>query len=71
MSVREQVRALADQLPEEATWDDVAYEIYVRQAIEKGFEASRAGRLIPAEEAKAYLNRLRAANESSLDDRRA
>ncbi|RZK23006.1 MAG: hypothetical protein EOO56_06575 [Hymenobacter sp.] len=71
MSVKEQIHALADQLSEEATWEDVAYEIYVRQAIERGIAASEAGRLIPADQAKAYLNRLRAANASTLDDRRA
>lgn len=71
MSVKEQVHALADQLSEEATWEEVAYEIYVRQAIERGIEASEAGRLIPAEQAKAYLNQLRAANAGTLDNGRA
>ncbi|RZL09936.1 MAG: hypothetical protein EOO62_13570 [Hymenobacter sp.] len=71
MSVREQVHALAEQLSEEATWEDVAYEIYVRQAIERGIEASKEGRLIPAEQAKAYLAKLRATNAGTLDDRRA
>ncbi|MDJ0364377.1 hypothetical protein QMK33_04380 [Hymenobacter sp. H14-R3] len=71
MSIREQVHALAEQLSGEATWKDVAYEIYVRQAIERGIEASKEGRLIPAEQAKAYLTKLRAANASPLDDRRA
>ncbi|RYE89630.1 MAG: hypothetical protein EOO37_04660 [Cytophagaceae bacterium] len=71
MSVKEQVHALADQLSEEATWEEVAYEIYVRQAVERGIEASEAGRLIPAEQAKAYLNQLRAANAGTLDNGRA
>ncbi|RZK28785.1 MAG: hypothetical protein EOO63_10485 [Hymenobacter sp.] len=71
MSVKEQVHALADQLSEEATWEEVAYEIYVRQAIERGIEASEAGRLIPADQAKAYLNQLRAANAGALDNGRA
>ena len=71
MSIREQMHSLADQIAEDATWDDVAYEIYVRQAVENGLRASREGRLIPADQAKAYLNRLRNRHEGTLDDRRA
>lgn len=71
MSVEEQVHALADQLSEEATWEDVAYEIYVRQAIERGIEASEAGRLIPADQARTYLNQLRASNVGTRNNRRA
>jgi hypothetical protein len=33
-----------DKLPEESTWDDLMYEIYVRQAVESGLEDSKAGR---------------------------
>ncbi len=35
---------LIDQLPSNATWDDLMHEIYVREAIEKGLEDSKAGR---------------------------
>ncbi|RLJ17528.1 hypothetical protein DJ031_14560 [bacterium endosymbiont of Escarpia laminata] len=35
---------LVDQLPENATWEDLMHEIYVREAIESGLEDSRAGR---------------------------
>ncbi len=31
-------------MPEGATWDDFIHEIYVREAIEKGLEDSKAGR---------------------------
>ena len=55
MSVKEQVHALADQLSEEATWEEVAYEIYVRQSIEQGLADVAAGRTIPAEEVRDYL----------------
>jgi hypothetical protein len=36
MTVKEEARRLIDRLPDEATWDDVEYEIYVRRAIESG-----------------------------------
>lgn len=40
----EDAHKLIDQLPPNATWDDLMHEIYVREAIEKGLEDSRAGR---------------------------
>jgi hypothetical protein len=41
---KEEAHRLIDQLPENATWDDLMHEIYVREAIEKGLEDSNAGR---------------------------
>ena len=41
---KEEAHRLIDQLPPDATWDDLMHEIYVREAIEKGLEDSRAGR---------------------------
>ena len=36
---------LIDKMPENSTWDDLIYEIYVRQIIEKGLADSNAGRI--------------------------
>ncbi len=41
---KEDAHKLVDQLPPNATWDDLMHEIYVREAIEKGIEDSKAGR---------------------------
>jgi hypothetical protein len=41
---KEEAHRLIDQLPDNATWDDLMHEIYVREAIEKGLEDSKAGR---------------------------
>ena len=41
---KEDAHKLVDQLPANATQDDLMYEIYVREVIEKGLEDSRAGR---------------------------
>ena len=41
--IKQALHALADQLPDNATWKDIAYEAYVRQEIEAGLaEANRA-----------------------------
>jgi len=41
---KEEAHKLIDQLPANASWDDLMHEIYVREAIEKGLEDSKAGR---------------------------
>ncbi len=52
-NVKEEARRLIEQLPDDATWDDLMREIYVRQAIEAGLEDSRAGQLTSIEEVRA------------------
>ena len=41
---KEDAHKLVDQLPPNATWDDLMHEIYVRETIDKGIEDSKAGR---------------------------
>ncbi len=48
--IKLEARRLVDELPDDATWDDLMYEIYVRQAIETGLRDSQEGRTIPVEE---------------------
>jgi hypothetical protein len=52
-SVKEEARRIIEKLPEDSTWDDLMYEIYVRQAIEAGLEDSKAGRTLSVEEVRA------------------
>jgi len=40
---KEDAHRLVDQLPANATWEDLMHEIYVREAIESGLEDSNAG----------------------------
>lgn len=40
---KEDAHRLIDQLPDQATWDDLMHEIYVRETIEKGLDDSHAG----------------------------
>jgi DNA-binding transcriptional regulator YiaG len=41
---KEDAHQLVDQMPKNATWDDLINEIYVRQVIEQGLADSKAGR---------------------------
>jgi len=38
--IRQQVHDLAEQLPEDATWDDVIEEVRFRRAVEAGIAAA-------------------------------
>ena len=49
---KEDARKLLDKLPENATWDDIMYEIYVRKKIAAGIKAADEGRVIQHEEVK-------------------
>ena len=44
---------LVERMPENATWDDLMHEIYVRQVIEKGLADSRAARTTEVREVRA------------------
>jgi hypothetical protein len=54
--VKAAARELVDRLPDGASWDDLMYEIYVRQAIEEGLADVAAGRTVSAAEARAELD---------------
>ncbi len=52
-SLKQEAQRLVESLPDEATWEDLMYRIYVRQAIEAGLEDSRAGRTVEVAEVRA------------------
>ena len=51
--VKEEAQRLIEALPENATWDDLMYKIYVRQAIQSGIEDSEAGRTVGVKDVRA------------------
>ena len=54
-NVRDEARRLVDHLPDDATWEDLQYEIYVRQSIDAGLADCEAGRLVSTEEVRRRL----------------
>jgi predicted transcriptional regulator len=52
---KEEVQRILEQLPEDASLEDVQYHIYVRQAIERGLAAADAGDLVDQDEAERRL----------------
>jgi predicted transcriptional regulator len=53
--VKDQARRLVEDLPDDASWDDLMYKIYVRQAIEAGLEDSAAGRTVDVKDVRAQF----------------
>ncbi len=53
ISIKREAQRLVENLPENATWDDLMYEIYVRQAIETGLKDSDEGRTVDVKEVRA------------------
>jgi len=52
-NVKREAQKLVEQLPEDASWDDLMYEVYVRQAIEAGLRDSEAGNIPDVETVRA------------------
>ena len=51
--IKQEAQRLIEKLPANATWDDLMYEIYVRQAIETGLADSATGRTLDVNEVRA------------------
>ncbi|PKB70805.1 MAG: hypothetical protein BZY87_09825 [SAR202 cluster bacterium Io17-Chloro-G6] len=56
-TAKEEVLELLEQLPEDASLEDIQYHIYVRQKIQKGLDAAREGKVIPQEEVERRMAR--------------
>ena len=53
LNIKTEAQKLIDRRPDNFTWDDLMYEIYVRQVVEAGLADSQAGRLISVQEVTA------------------
>jgi hypothetical protein len=51
-SAKEQVRALLDVLPDDASWKDILYAASIRRSIELGLADVAAGRVVPHEDVR-------------------
>jgi len=54
---KEEVRRLLDSLPDEASYEDIQYHIYVQQKIDRGLAASDRGDFISDEEIEQRITR--------------
>ena len=51
-NVKQKAHKLLDKLPDSATWEDLIYRIYVREAIEAGITDSDKGRTLDVKEVR-------------------
>lgn len=54
---KEAVREILEQLPEDASLEDIQYHIYVRQKVLRGLTAANEGKVIPQEEIEKRMAR--------------
>jgi predicted transcriptional regulator len=51
-NIKNEARRLVERLPDDATWDQLMHEIYVRQSIEAGLADSKAGKTVEVSEVR-------------------
>ncbi len=54
-SAKQAAKQIINHVSDQATWDDIMYELYVKQKIEKGLNAVDEGRVLSSENAKRRL----------------
>ena len=54
-TAKEAARQIIEHLPDQATWNDIMYELYVKQKMEEGLADIEAGRTISHEALKAEI----------------
>jgi hypothetical protein len=53
--VKEEAKRLIDALPDQATWEDVIYEFYVKKKLAKALDEAAAGEIVSHRAAKEHL----------------
>ncbi len=54
-TAKQAARLLLDHVPDHASWDDIMYELYVKQKLETALKAVADGKIVSHEEAKRRL----------------
>ncbi len=56
-TAKEEVRKMLDHMPDDATFEDIQYHIYVREKIERGLKDIQGGRLLSQEEVEQRMSK--------------
>ena len=56
-TAKEEAIKTISRLPEEVSWDEIMYKIYVKRKIEEGLKAADEGRTVPHEAVKELFRR--------------
>ena len=49
---KEEAKRLIESLPENASWDDIMYQLYVKKKLSESLKAANEGRVVAHEEVK-------------------
>ena len=54
-TVKEEVRRMIETLPDDATWEDGQYSIYVRERIERGRREATDGKILDEDDVERRM----------------
>ena len=52
---KEELRQLLEKLPDDVSYEDIQYHIYVRQAVQRGVDAADQGHIISQDEVERRM----------------
>ncbi len=56
-TAKEEVRKMLDQIPDDASFEDIQYHIYVREKIEQGLKDIQEGRVLSQEDVEKRMSK--------------
>jgi predicted transcriptional regulator len=56
-TAKEEVRKMLERLPDDSSFEDIQYHIYVREKIERGLKDIKEGRLLSQEEVESRMSK--------------
>jgi hypothetical protein len=56
-NTKEEIRKILDALPDDATWEDVQYSIYVRERVERGKAEAAEAKLTDQDQIETRMKR--------------
>jgi len=56
-TAKEEVRKMLEQLPDDASFEDIQYHIYVREKIEQGLKDIQEGRVLSQEDVEKRMSK--------------
>ncbi|MEW6482056.1 MAG: hypothetical protein AB1397_03515 [bacterium] len=56
-TTKEEVRKMLDRIPDDVSFEDIQYHIYVRQKIERGLKDIEEGRVLSQEEVEQRMSK--------------
>ena len=56
-TAKEEVRKMLEQIPDDSSFEDIQYHIYVREKIERGLKDIEEGRILDQEEIERRMSK--------------